>query len=659
MRTSHIANKAIAILMVVSLLMSLLAVIGFASEGEEVTVEEPAADGAPPEIPGGGGPGEGQEPPDGMGGGDSASYADGTLTINLFPELLEGPPSVSVTIDSAPYTGSVVTVSGDGPDVGEMEHPAIQVSGLSLTDGDHAIVVMLDSEEAASFTLTIASGEGTVTFGGGPGGESQGEGGEGGESQGEGDEGGENQGEGGSTVKKPGGGSSSSATWVGANTITSSTTSSGATYSSTTWEQNALLVTGGTSTITNPTITKTNANGSKTLSSSESYDWYGVNAAVCVKDSGKLTISGGSVVTGTDQKTSNAQYASGVFVYGKGQASLSGTTINTYSSNSGGIMIAGGGGTLTAENCTVTTYGGSSAAIRSDKGGGTITVNGGTYTSNGRGSPAVYSTADISVNGATLVSNLSEGAVIEGSNSITFTNCDFTANNTGLNGNATFYNAVFLYQSGSGDADGVKSVFTMNGGSLTNQKGHVFHVTNASGTINLSGVAIVNNDAENVLLSVCDDGWTNKSHSVKLNASNQELTGKILVGSDASADISLTNGSKFTGTTSGSIKNHKSNAVVSTSLGTVKVTLDSTSKWYLTEDTYITSFDGTAANVITNGYKLYVNGTELSGTTSSDPLNVNGDNTVDVLDAAYALKRNTAEYRLIAAQVLQDLVKTN
>ena len=46
------------------------------------------------------------------------------------------------------------------------------------------------------------------------------------------------------------------------------------------------------------------------------------------------------------------------------------------------------------------------------------------------------------------------------------------------------------------------------------------------------------------------------------------------------------------------------------------VTLDSTSTWTLTADTYVTSFDGDAASVISNGYTLYVNGVALSGTSA-------------------------------------------
>ena len=63
----------------------------------------------------------------------------------------------------------------------------------------------------------------------------------------------------------------------------------------------------------------------------------------------------------------------------------------------------------------------------------------------------------------------------------------------------------------------------------------------------------------------------------------------------------------------GNITNAKGETV-STEAGTVSVTLDDSSTWTLTCDSYITEFNGNAANVITNGYTLYVNGTALTGT---------------------------------------------
>ena len=252
-----------------------------------------------------------------------------------------------------------------------------------------------------------------------------------------------------------------------------------------------------------------------------------------------------------------------------------------------------GGGTTYASVLTIETSGRSSAAIRTDRGGGTVVVDGGSYTTNGLGSPAIYSTADITVSNATLVSNLSEGVCIEGKNSITLTDCDLTADNTQCNGNATFLDTIMIYQSMSGDADTGTSAFTMTGGSLTSKSGHVFHVTNTHAIITLSGVDIANEDADNVLLSVCDDGWNGGNHHAELNASAQTLSGAILVGSSATLSLSLTDGSTFTGSITGEITNSRGDDI-STEAGEASVMLDEGSTWTLTADSYVTSFTGNA-----------------------------------------------------------------
>ncbi|MCR5297172.1 MAG: hypothetical protein K6E17_07150 [Clostridiales bacterium] len=337
-----------------------------------------------------------------------------------------------------------------------------------------------------------------------------------------------------------------------------------------------------------------------------------MNAAVLVMGGTTTTITGGTV-------ESSASGANGVFCYGGNGGSngaagdgttlyISDTTITTTGDGSGGIMTTGGGITY-ASNLTVTTSGRSSAAIRTDRGGGTVSVDGGTYTSNGLGSPAIYSTADITVKNATLVSNLSEGVCIEGKNSITLENCDLTAGNTQCNGNATFLDTIMIYQSMSGDADSGTSAFTMTGGSLTSLSGHMFHVTNTHAVITLSGVTLVN-EGSDILLSVCDDGWSGASNIAELAADAQEMSGTILVGSDSTLSLTLRNGSSFTGTFSGEIENAKGTQV-SSEIGTVNVTLDESSTWTLTADTWITSFDGNTENVVRNGYTLYVGGTAL------------------------------------------------
>ena len=202
---------------------------------------------------------------------------------------------------------------------------------------------------------------------------------------------------------------------------------------------------------------------------------------------------------------------------------------------------------------------------------------------------------------------------IKGLNSIALNNCNLTANNTKQNGNAKFLDTIMIYQSMSGDAASGTSSFTMKGGSLTSKNGHVFHVTNTNAVINLNGVNITNEDSNKVLISVCDDGWNGGNNTATLNAQNQKLEGGVLVGDNSELTLNLTQGSEFSGYVSGKITN-ASGDTVSTEVGKVSVKLDSSSKWTLTADSYVTSFDGDASNVISNGFKLYVNGEELTGT---------------------------------------------
>ena len=416
-------------------------------------------------------------------------------------------------------------------------------------------------------------------------------------------------GEGGGPGGTPPGSGKSSFTYSAATEITAAEEQADRVYTSGTADESALMInTADAVSITNPTVTKTGDSDG-----GDNCNFYGLNAALLVMGGSVTTITGGTV-------TSDADGANGVFCYGgnsgrNGAAGdgttvvISDTVITTAGNGAGGIMTTGGGVTC-ASNLTVTTSGRSSAAIRTDRGGGTVTVDGGTYTSNGLGSPAIYSTADITVKNAALISNLSEGVCIEGMNSIVLENCDLTASNTAMNGNATFLDTIMIYQSMSGDADSGTSSFTMTGGSLTSLSGHMFHVTNTHAVITLSGVAL-NNEGSDVLLSVCDDGWSGAANTVELVADAQALKGTILVGDDASLTLTLKNGSSFEGSMSGEIVNAKG-GTISTQIGTVSVILDGTSTWMLTADTSIAAFEGSMENVITNGYTLYVNGTAMN-----------------------------------------------
>ena len=378
----------------------------------------------------------------------------------------------------------------------------------------------------------------------------------------------------------------------GATTVSDTQSLTGMSFDSTSSSENALLVEdGGNLTLTNGTITKSGD------SSDENSDFYGTNAGILVNNDGTLNLANSKITT-------NGSHANGLFVYGTGEATVSDTTINTSSNNSGGIMVAGGG-TLTAKNLTITTEGNSSAAIRSDRGGGTMTVTNGTYTTNGVGSPAIYSTADVTVNDSTLVSTKSEGAVVEGANSITLNNVTLTDTNTTLNGNSETYKNIFLYQSMSGDASEGTATFTANNSTIATNKGDTIFVTNTKAVINLTNNTIINNDGDFLRIQTGKWGKTGSNGgTVTLNATNQEIKGDIIVDSISTLDMTLKDGSYYEGTINGA-KEAKS----------ISLTLDSTSRIKLTGDTYVTSLtddDTNYSNIDFNGYKLYVNGTAIN-----------------------------------------------
>ena len=410
---------------------------------------------------------------------------------------------------------------------------------------------------------------------------------------------------------RPGGPGSrqTSITYAGATELTANATETGKAYKSEKTDENALLI----STKEAVTISQSTINKTGSSDGGDNCSFYGVNAALLVKGGSTTTIKGGTI-------TSDADGANGVFSYGGngghngGQGDgttviIEDTKITTTGGGSGGIMTTGGG-IMKAKNLTINTSGRSSAPIRTDRGGGIVTVEGGSYTSNGLGSPVIYSTADVTVSDATLTSNMSEGVCIEGKNSITLNNCQMTVSNTQRNGHAQFLDAIMIYQSFSGDADSGNSHFTMNGGSLTNRQGHLFHVTNTNAIISLNGVKLANDDPAQVLLSVCADGWRGASNKATLNASHQQLEGTILVGSDSELTLNLADASTFNGSINGNITNAAGNTV-STETGTVNVTLGDDCTWTLTADTYITSIKGDASRINTNGHRLFVNGKEI------------------------------------------------
>lgn len=381
-----------------------------------------------------------------------------------------------------------------------------------------------------------------------------------------------------------------------ANTIAEDSAINGKTYSSTGDDENALRIDGVAVTLDDITIEKTGGDSSNT----ENGDFYGQNAGLLVLNGGKANITNAEVNT-------NAVNGNGVFSYGEGTTvNISDSRIRTTKNNSGGIQTTGGG-TTNAVNLDVETKGNSSAAIRSDRGGGTVNVSEGSYVTNGTGSPAVYCTADIHVTNAHLTANASEGVVVEGKNSVSLTDCSIVGNmsNTYHGDSDENIHNIMIYQSMSGDAEIGEAYFSAKGGSIISKSGDMFYVTNTDCEIHLENVAFTL--ANDVFLRVegnsSSRGWGTEGANggdVVLTAIAQKMEGNILVDDISTLELTMKEGTAFTGTINPEGEG-----------GTVKVSLDDDSVWTLTGDSYVSSFDGNAANVEVNGYRLYVGGEEF------------------------------------------------
>ena len=397
----------------------------------------------------------------------------------------------------------------------------------------------------------------------------------------------------------PGGQSQGVESYDAANDYTEDATVDGETLSSTGTDENVAHISDRAKvSIKNSTITRESSDSQGGDNSS----FYGVGAAVLATD-GEAYVSNSTIDT-------DSKGAAGLFAYGDGTVYTANDTITTKQDTSGGIHAAGGG-KLYAWDMTVETNGESSAAIRSDRGGGTMVVDGGTYTSNGVGSPAIYSTADISVNNATLTANGSEAICIEGLNSIHLFDSDLTGNMSDDEQNDCTWN-VILYQSMSGDSEVGNSTFEMNGGSLTAKNGGMFYTTNTESTITLSDVDITYADENDFFLKCTGNsnqrGWGENGKNgadCLFTATKQEMQGDVVWDSISQLDFYMTDGSILIG----AVTDDESNAGEGGD-GYCNIYIGEGCTWTVTGDSTLTSLSNSGTIVDDKGNTVTVKGTD-------------------------------------------------
>ena len=402
---------------------------------------------------------------------------------------------------------------------------------------------------------------------------------------------------------EPGGqapGSSASVEYTSVMSFDSDTSLSAQEITSTGADENALLVTDGTVTLSNLSVSRK----SSSSTGGDNSSFYGVGAAVLA--------TGGTVEISDSEIETDSAGGAGIFAYGSGTVYATDCSISTEQNTSGGIHVAGGG-TLYADNVTAVTQGESSAAVRSDRGGGLMVITSGSYTSNGIGSPAVYCTATIAAKEAELSATGSEAVCIEGMNSLYLYNCTLSGAMQENEQNDCCWN-VILYQSMSGDSQLGNSTFQMSGGTLTAENGGMFYTTNTQSTFILDSVEIIPSSGNEFFLKVTGNsnarGWGETGSNgadCSFTAISQSMEGDVIWDSISSLDFYMTSGSTLTG----AFLQDESNAGNGGS-GYANLIISADSSWIVTEDSCLSSLSCAGTMFDSEGKSVTVKGTDGS-----------------------------------------------
>ena len=377
--------------------------------------------------------------------------------------------------------------------------------------------------------------------------------------------------------------------YVGSENVNSDMNEADKTFESLMGGKNVLVVTSGNSTFKNCTFNK---KGDSTYAEA---DLYGTNAAVIISG-GALNLDGGSVST-------DGKHASGIFLLGNGEVNLNNVLINSLNDFSSGL-VSSNGGIIDAKNVTLKTNGINSPAVNLMDDAGKIVISGGMLETNGKGSPILSLAGNVQISGASLVSTASEGIIIDKNGSISLTNTKLFDTNNVLSNNVGSYKNILMYQSGDRD-DMVESSFTAKDSKIETNKGDTFVVTNTKALITLENNEYVNNSGA-FLVVRADNYGTIGSNGGKASLSmiKQKIKGKVVVDSISSLNLEIKDGSIL----EGSINNADDSKNV-----TVDLSIDSI--WSLSNDSYIKSLkngDKYNKNIYSNGYRLYVDGKEVS-----------------------------------------------
>lgn len=380
------------------------------------------------------------------------------------------------------------------------------------------------------------------------------------------------------------------------------------TYAATQTDESAVYVYGGgtyTLTGTSTDMNNLSAQLTKTGDSSSVNDsnFYGNNAIVLAEDGSIINLN-------YCELTSDSDGSNGVFAYEKGSVvNVANCAISTTGNSARGVD-ATYGGTINISDSYIITTGAHCSALATDRydtASGAPAVNAYRVTAevDGDGSCGIYSTGTFYVEDCILIANGSGCAVIEGTNSITLVNTDLTT--TDEYSSEDKY-GVMVYQSMSGDALGNTGTFDMEGGSITVDGGPILLNTNDEAYFTLEDIDLSGSD---LILHTGKINWHAEASNggiSHLTTYNQAMAGDFKVDGYGNIEAVLSDGSSLVGAIDPDNSTNLNSS--GTEGGYVSLTLDATSTWNVTADSYVDELidaDGTYSN-IAGAKNVYVTG---------------------------------------------------
>lgn len=333
---------------------------------------------------------------------------------------------------------------------------------------------------------------------------------------------------------------------------------------------------------------------------------YGLNSTFIAKEGSEIFLE--------DSKLSSSiSYSSAFFATGlETTATLNNVELSTDKDNSSALN-ASSEAKIDISNSEIKTKGNNSDAIKTLDANSLININDSTIITEGQNSTLLYSKGKIEALNIKGTSN-SYLAIIEDRNSLELTNANLITNGQDKTINE-YLGAFLIYNQESASAsnnytsaklDIIDSIIEINKDSSWYDKTPLFYLTNTEANINITNTTL-KYGSDILLKAVANSEYGDigdNAASVTLTATDQELTGEIIVDSNSKVRLNLNN-STYEGKIN--VDNLSAN---------VDVTFDYDSRWELTGDSYINILQITKTDYLrknvrkyirSNGYNVYYN----------------------------------------------------